>query len=82
MQHWHIRWRRALLVALATHSVAGKSMVVAGLCRCLTRKGFWVALFKAQNMSEQSQWSLSEGGEIGRAQAMQRVRLDRSRVSV
>ncbi len=59
----------ALLVA-GTTSDAGKSAVVAGLCRWLYRQGVTVAPFKAQNMSLNSVVA-SDGAEIGRAQAMQ-----------
>jgi adenosylcobyric acid synthase len=58
-----------LLVA-GTSSDAGKSVVAAGICRWLRRRGVRVAPFKAQNMSNNSVVAL-DGGEIGRAQALQ-----------
>jgi adenosylcobyric acid synthase len=53
-----------------TGSDVGKSMVAAGICRVFTRKGLRVLPFKPQNMSNNAAIT-ADGGEIGRAQAMQ-----------
>jgi adenosylcobyric acid synthase len=58
------------IMFMGTGSDVGKSLIVAGLARAFTNRGLKVRPFKPQNMSNNAAVT-SDGGEIGRAQALQ-----------
>ena len=66
----HVSRNTPALMLLGTHSNAGKSLLATAFCRIFARRGYRVAPFKAQNMSNNAGVTPA-GGEMGRAQLVQ-----------
>jgi cobyric acid synthase CobQ len=64
-----IKMAKAIMIQ-GTMSNAGKSLMVAGLCRIFSQDGYRVAPFKSQNMALNS-YITEDGLEMGRAQVVQ-----------